>query len=221
MTRGIIKNLFVFAVLAFAISNFSACDRTPSSTAGSENANTSEHSDTAATSTYPPLPAAVSDAEIAKVDGSTVKLADKKGKVVLLNLWATWCKPCRVEMPALVQMQNDLGPDGFEVIGLNADDEEEALIKQFAESQKLNYQLGWMDGKLHKGLLNISRNSGIPQSFLIDREGRLRGVFMGAGADEINLMKRTVAKVVKGEPTEYIQSEAPKEGSVELKEAVN
>ncbi len=214
MTRGIIKNLFVFAVLAFAISNFSACEQTPPS-AGSENANTGEHSDTSATSTYPPLPAAVSDAEIAKVDGSTVKLADKKGKVVLLNLWATWCKPCRVEMPALVQMQNDLGPDGFEVIGLNADDEEEALIKQFAESQKLNYQLGWMDGKLHKGLLNISRNSGIPQSFLIDREGRLRGVFMGAGADEINLMKRTVAKVVKGEPTEYIQSEAPKEGSVD------
>jgi peroxiredoxin len=93
-------------------------------------------------------------------------------------------------------MQDKHGPQGFEVIGLNTDDEEVDKINVFAESMKLNYPLAWADTGLQSSLLKISKFPGIPQSFLIDRDGNLRGVFRGANVADIAKMEETVAKVV-------------------------
>ena len=136
------------------------------------------------------------------LDGSVYTINDKLGKVVLLNLWATWCGPCRSEMPALVKMQEVHGPKGFEVIGLNTDEEDVQLINEFAAELKLNYPIAYADTKLQSSLVKISKFPGIPQSFLLDREGRLRGVFRGANPADIRKMEEVVAKVVNEDPTQ-------------------
>jgi thiol-disulfide isomerase/thioredoxin len=147
-------------------------------------------------SQFPPLASAVAQSDLKNLDGTTFKIAEKKGKVVLINLWATWCGPCRAEMPALVRMQNEHRAAGLEVIGVNTDDETVEKIDSFASEMGLNYTLVWGDTKLQAALLNISKFPGIPQSFIVDREGNLRGVFRGANAADVKKMEELVARVV-------------------------
>lgn len=120
-----------------------------------------------------------------------------KGKVLLLNMWATWCGPCRGEMPALVKMQDEHRDKGFEIIGLNTDDgDTKEMVEEFAKELNLNYTLVWAPTEMQNGLLKISNFNGIPQSFIVDRDGNLRGVFRGGGKPEVKKMEELVAKVV-------------------------
>ena len=143
------------------------------------------------------------------LDGSTSTVAQRKGKVVLVNMWATWCGPCREEMPELIKMQNEHGPKGFEVVGLNVDDEPEDMVRDFVNEMNLNYTITWGNEDMIKAMMRLSRSEAIPQSFLIDRDGNLRGVFRGAGPREIAKMKENVAKVVDGLPTPVESPQAP------------
>lgn len=149
---------------------------------------------------YPKIASAVATAEIKGLDGSVYTINDKQGKILLLNLWATWCGPCRSEMPALVRLQEAHSTQGFEVIGLNTDDEDVQLINDFAVELKLNYPIAYASTKLQSDLLKISKFPGIPQSFLLDREGRLRGVFRGANPADIAKMEQVVTKLVNENP---------------------
>lgn len=200
--KQFLYNFLLFALMAVAFSSITSCsaDTTlvPAQRATSTPAGPAS---SAKSSGYPPIASAVAQADIKNLDGTTFKVAERKGKVLLLNLWATWCGPCRAEMPALVKMQDEYRGKGFEVIGLNADDETVEIINKFATSLNVNYQLAWADTNLQKELLKISQFGGIPQSFLIDRDGNLRGVFKGAGASEIKAMETLVGKVVNGEDT--------------------
>lgn len=181
--------LLVFAIAVVAISSIS-CD---SSKSGSDKV----EGDAPSGSGYPPAPEAVRNAEVELIDGGTFKLADQKGKVILINLWATWCGPCRNEMPELVKLQEKYRDRGFEVIGLDVDPEPIDLIKPFAEKMKINYKLGWANEELVRAFFDITQRNGIPQSFLINREGELTGVFFGGGGGVIEKMKETVTKVVE------------------------
>lgn len=203
--KNILKFWGLFIALSVVFSMFSACSTTTNSQKGAVEEKTSvnnaadEGANTASknkSSDYPPAPAAVLNTEIKKIDGNTFKVEDLKGKVVLLNLWATWCGPCRQEMPHLVAMENEFKSKDFKIVGLNVDQESTDLIVPFAEKMKLNYDLAWADESLYRALLKISKNDGIPQSFLIDREGHLRGVFIGGSADVIRDMQENVEKVV-------------------------
>lgn len=149
-------------------------------------------------SEYPPLQTAIAQADIENFDGTTFKVTDKKGKVLLLNLWATWCGPCKEEMPKLVEMQNKYGDKGFEVIGLNTNDDGDTpeKIEKFAKEQGLNYTLVYAPTQMQADITNFTQNGGIPQSLLVDREGNLRGVFLGGSESEIRKMQNTVAKVM-------------------------
>jgi len=202
--KEVFSHLLSLAAFVVIFSGLSACGDTASSQKGpvdetvppassdaSENVETEKKK-----SEYPPIASAVATAEIKNLDGTVFTVNDRKGKIMLLNLWATWCGPCRAEMPALVRMQEKHGAQGFEVIGLNTDDEEVEKINVFAESMKLNYTLAWADTGLQSSLLKISKFPGIPQSFLIDRDGNLRGVFRGANVADIAKMEETVAKLV-------------------------
>ncbi|MEO7673742.1 MAG: TlpA disulfide reductase family protein [Pyrinomonadaceae bacterium] len=202
--KQVFSNLLLLTVFAVVFSGLTSCTDTASSQRGpiDETAppSVAANSDVVKSkSEYPPIASAVATAEIKNLDGTVFTVNDRKGKVILLNLWATWCGPCRAEMPALVRMQEKHSAQGFEVIGLNTDEEEVDKINTFAGSMKLNYTLAWADTALQSSLLKISKFPGIPQSFLLDREGNLRGVFRGANGADIAKMEETVAKVV-GEP---------------------
>lgn len=205
--RSSVVHIALFIALSIAFSGLTACTDTANSQKGSVDektttpvgaANTADaNSDTAGKSSeYPPAPTGIMQADIKNLDGSLFKVEDRKGKVVLLNLWATWCGPCRQEMPELVAMENEYKDKNFSVIGLNTDDESADDIKSFAESMKLNYELAWADEKLIGQFFKTSKFGGIPQSFLIDREGHLRGVFVGGGPKVIKQLRENVEKVV-------------------------
>lgn len=217
--KRIVKNVAVFFALALAFSALSGCG---GSSGAGPTGNTAANSDTAKKSAYPPLASTVAQAEMKNLDGSTSKVADYKGKVVLLNMWATWCGPCRGEMPILVKMQDQHRDKGFEIIGLNTDDgDTKEMVEEFAKEMNLNYTLVWAPTDMQNGLLKISNFNGIPQSFVVDRDGNLRGVFRGGGKRELKQMEELVAKIVNGDETAYVPAdEKAPEGqpeSVEMK----
>lgn len=201
------KNTFLFLILTICFSGLTACNSSVNSAKQTGDSNAAANNSTAKTgnqdstsekpkSDFPLIPSALAKIEIKKIDDSTFKLEDKKGSVVLLNLWATWCGPCRGEMPHLIEMEDAFKSKNFEVVGLNTDDESVEDINRFASEMKLNYQMAYADGAMMKEFLSIGRFQGIPQSYLIDRENRLRGVFLGGGPKVIREMKATVEKVV-------------------------
>jgi len=201
------KNLFVNSILFFALciafSVFTACSNTVSTQKGpiDENAPPSDTTIESKKSNYPLAPVGIMQGEIKDLEGNTFKFEDKKGKVILINLWAIWCGPCIGEMPHLVEMQEKYKDKDFEIVGLNVGDQDGQVeptdnIKAFAEKMNLNYQLGYADNKFVSDFFKISRRDGIPQSLIINREGELTGVFTGGGRGVINKMKETVDKIV-------------------------
>ena len=200
--KNLISKAFIFVSFAMLFSALTGCgggqtNSNTSTTGNTSTANIDSASTTKKNSEFPPLAEKAANAEMKNLDGSTSKVADFKGKVLLLNMWATWCGPCRAEMPALVKMQDEHRDKGFEIIGLNTDDgDTKEMIDKFAEEMNLNYKLVWAPTDQQAALLKISNFDGIPQSFVIDRDGKLRGVFRGGGKAEIQKMEELVAKVV-------------------------
>jgi peroxiredoxin len=115
--------------------------------------------------------------EIARRDlsGSRLDLKSFRGKVVLLNFWATWCAPCQVEMPVFAAWQRQFGPDGFQMIGISMDDEA-APARELVSKLKLNYPVAMGDARLGERYGGVL---GLPLSFLIDRNGIVRARFQG------------------------------------------
>lgn len=200
--KVVLKNTALFVVLAFTFSALAGCSGTDTGAVDNGNAASPANAPGDAPKSdkpkvnYPPAPSAIMQADIKLLDDSTFKLQDKKGKVILANLWATWCGPCIEEMPHLIEMHEKYKDKGFEVIGLNTDDETKEQIDAFAAKQKLNYPLGWADGKLVNEFVKVTRLNGIPQTLLINRDGQLTGVFTGGGKKTIEKMKETVEKIV-------------------------
>ncbi len=187
--KVLLRNLVLFIVFSFAFSALTSCTGTKSASVSGNStapANTTDAPPEKKKINYPPAPSAIMTADIKNLDGTTFKLQDKKGKVVLINLWATWCGPCVAEMPHIVEMQDKFKDKGFEVIGLDSDGEPKDDIEAFASKQKLNYQLGWADEALVGEFIKVSRLQGIPQSLLINRDGQLTGVFTGGGANTVD-----------------------------------
>lgn len=153
------------------------------------------------TSAYPPLATSLADAELELLDGSKTKISDRKGKVLLLNIWGIWCGPCRAEMPHLVELQEKYGEKGLEIVGLNIGDQNLApenvdAIKVFSEKMKLNYTIVRSPRPTTEQFYKVTKQQVVPQTLLVDREGHLRGVFVGGGERVINSMKENVEKAM-------------------------
>lgn len=112
-----------------------------------------------------------------RMDGTPVALANHKGEAVMLNVWATWCKPCREEIPALDSLHREFGPRGFRVVGVSIDVAgDTAEIAGFARQLGASYDL-WLDPD--DKVSTTFRAIGVPSTALIDRDGVLRWRHMG------------------------------------------
>lgn len=108
--------------------------------------------------------------------GRAVRLSDYRGKVVLLNFWATWCAPCRAESPDLVKLQRDYAGRGLQVVGITYPPESRAAVRRFVRSFKLNYPV-LAGTRATKSLFVASQT--LPFTVVIDREGRVRATVEG------------------------------------------
>jgi len=109
--------------------------------------------------------------------GRATTLADYKGKVILLNIWATWCQPCRVEMPAIERLHKKLGGRDFQVVSVSIDADGDAVVSAYARDLGLTFQI------LHNqpgDIQQIYQTTGVPESFVIDRDGIIVKKVIGA-----------------------------------------
>jgi cytochrome c biogenesis protein CcmG/thiol:disulfide interchange protein DsbE len=116
------------------------------------------------------------DFALKDADGRTVHLSDYRGKVVLLDFWATWCGPCRMEIPWFIEMQRDNRDRGFEVLGVSMDDNGWEDVKPFLAEMKVNYRILIGDDRTAEVYGGVES---LPTTFLIDREGRIAVVHVG------------------------------------------
>jgi len=142
------------------------------------------------TTTAPPRPTAfatlpqpILDAENQAASGDPIKLANYSGKVLLVNLWATWCGPCRMETPELVKLHKEYQSRGVEMIGLSTEDPQASAesVSDFIREYKVDYQIGWAKREVAATLMQ-GRGS-IPQSFVIARDGHIVRRFIGFRPD--------------------------------------
>lgn len=115
-------------------------------------------------------PAPAPDFSVKGIDGRTVALSAFRGKVVLVDFWATWCEPCRTEIPAFVSLQKRYGPQGLQIIGISLDDDPKP-VREFYQRFAMNYPVALGDAELAERFGGIL---GLPVAFLIDRDGRIR-----------------------------------------------
>jgi thiol-disulfide isomerase/thioredoxin len=114
-------------------------------------------------------PPAVADVVMTDVDGKPISTASLKGKVVIVNFWATWCPPCRAEIPDLIALQNKYR-DHLQVIGISDDDDPPATVKKWAADHKMNYPIVMSTPELRKAFVGVSA---LPTSFILNRESHL------------------------------------------------
>jgi len=109
------------------------------------------------------------DFDLRTLDGKNLKLSDLRGKAVLLNFWATYCEPCKVEMPWFVELQKEYGPQGFQIVGVANDDASTEEIAKFAKDMGINYPI--LIGK--DSVSDTYKVSVLPTTYFVDRDGRL------------------------------------------------
>jgi peroxiredoxin len=110
------------------------------------------------------------------IDGRTVRLSDYRGKVVLINFWATWCPPCRAEMPDLVRLQREFGKEGLQIIGITYPPEQKARVRKFARSVKVNYPIVLGTGEIKA---RFSSDETLPLTVVINRDGKVSEIISG------------------------------------------
>lgn len=118
-----------------------------------------------------PAPAAAAPSWTLKdLEGRDVSFGQFKGKVVVVDFWATWCGPCVMEIPGYIEMQRKYGPDGLVIVGVSLDQKGPAHVKKFAEAKGMNYTLVMGDDVVVEAFGGVEA---IPTTFLVDREGKI------------------------------------------------
>lgn len=116
------------------------------------------------------------------LDGNPLRLSDYAGKVVLLNFWATWCPPCKAEIPHFIELVTENKDKGLIVIGLSADRGGVEVVKDWIAKNNVNYSIGMTDSETYQAYqeyLPKSERGGIPFTFIIDRKGKIRHHVVG------------------------------------------
>lgn len=116
------------------------------------------------------------DFELKDASGKVVHLSDYKGRVVLLDFWATWCEPCGIEIPWFTEFQRQYKDRGFSVLGVSMDDSGWKDVRPFMAQKKINYDVVLGDDKTSDQYGDVEA---LPTTFVIDREGRIASVHVG------------------------------------------
>ena len=127
--------------------------------------------------------------------GDSVTLDKYQGQVVLVNIWATWCEPCRVEMPAMQRLQDSLGTDGLKVVAVSIDEADPSVVRAFRQEMGLTFEI------LHdrsRGIERLYQTTGVPESFVLNRQGKIVKKVIGAHAWDspanLELFRRLLAQ---------------------------
>lgn len=140
-------------------------------------------------------PEALPEVKFQDAAGTERTFADWRGKVVLVNLWATWCLPCRKEMPSLDRLQKELGSDTFEVVAISIDRKGAAASKKFLDETQVERLALYVDATAR--LSSDLRVVGLPATLLIDTEGREVGRLLGGAEWDSEDAKRLIRSVLK------------------------
>lgn len=128
--------------------------------------------------------------KVTDIDGRPLDSAAFKGKVLVVDFWATWCPPCIVEVPHYVALQKKLGGDGLAIVGFSLDAGSD-VVKTFMAKNGINYPVAVVDETMVAAFGNFS---GIPTTFVIDREGKVR--FKKTGAASMEDFEQTVKSLL-------------------------
>ncbi len=157
------KSARLFAFILFLSAALTSCSRSQT-TAAEEQTKSSSNLKTAP------------DFSLKDANGTSVKLSDYRGKVVLLNFWATWCGPCKVEIPWFVEFQQQYKNKGFDVLGVAMDDEGWKAVKPFVEERKMNYRVVLGTDSVATAYGGIDS---LPTTFVIDQNGKIASSHIG------------------------------------------
>jgi thiol-disulfide isomerase/thioredoxin len=172
------KRSWILVAIALVAALALAVHRTERSAAGPRRTLSTAPVPKLSTAAMKPVP----DLALKDLDGKEVTLKDFRGKVVLVNFWATWCDPCRTEIPWLIELQKKYGDQGFVVLGVSMDDEGEKVVKPFVDKERfdvngqklgMNYPILIGDSDAaDKFLGGIGGIVGLPTSVLVSRDGK-------------------------------------------------
>jgi len=126
----------------------------------------------ATTSTTIPAPAF----SLPDLQGKRVDLAQFKGKVLVIDFWATWCPPCREAIPELIAMKKKYGPRGFDIVGISMDENPARVVPPFIEHYGINYPVVMADAQVSSDFGGIF---GLPTTFIVDRDGNIAQRYIG------------------------------------------
>lgn len=156
------KKLIIFALISLLPVIYSSCQKPTSDVeANLELASRAE-----------PAP----DFKITSLDGQELSLTSLKGKIILVNFWATWCPPCRAEIPDFIEAYSELKERGLEILGFSVDEMKEDKLKSFVTRARINYPVALVGGDIVSA---FKPGQAIPTSIFIDRKGNLRYKHVG------------------------------------------
>jgi peroxiredoxin len=130
-----------------------------------------------------------------RLDGGTVRLSDLRGQVVLINFWATWCEPCKEEMPAMERLYQAHKDAGFELLAISVDDEPEP-VRAFREEVGFSFPV-LLDAE--KEAARAYQTNRFPESFLVDAEGVVVERYIGPKSWDHEAYQERVARLIEGE----------------------